>query len=87
MAGVRIYLDYAKGEQLSSSLFSVLDLDNNEYFAITADGLDFLGPNRGEHGNEIGYYRVSLPLKYQNFLLKYDDDGLKYVHIVVQRGE
>lgn len=88
MMGVYIYIDYPKNVELSSSMFSVVDLDNNEYHAITADGLDFLGMNRGEGGNQIGYYRVSLPTKYKNFLLKYNDkDTFKYVHFIVESGE
>lgn len=88
MMGVRIYLDYPQSAELSSALFSVIDPENNEYFAIGADGLDFLGRNRGEHGNEIGYYRVSLPLKYHNFLLKYEDlKTIKYIHFKIESGE
>ena len=75
MMGVRIYIDYDLGYELSSTSFVILDDKYQEYTNIKADGLDYLGKNRGEADTEYGYIRVSLPKDSEEFLLSYVENG------------
>ena len=75
MMGVRIYIDYDLGYELSSASFVILDDKYQEYTNIKADGLDYLGKNRGEADTEYGYIRVSLPKDSEEFLLSYVENG------------
>ena len=78
MMGVRIYIDYDLGYELSSSSFVILDDKYQEYTDIKADGLDFLGKNRGEADTDYGYIRVSLPKDSQEFLLTYVENDIRH---------
>ena len=61
--------------KLSSTSFVILDDKYQEYTNIKADGLDYLGKNRGEADTEYGYIRVSLPKDSEEFLLSYVENG------------
>ena len=78
MIGVRIYIDYDLGYELASSKFVVLDDKYQEYQEVKADGLDYLGKNRGEANTEYGYIRVSLPKDCEEFLLSYVENGVRH---------
>ena len=78
MMGVRIYIDYDLGWELSSTSFVILDDKLQEYTNIKADGLDYLGKNRGEADTEYGYIRVSLPKDSKEFLLSYVENDIRY---------
>lgn len=84
MMGVRIYIDYDLGYELSSTSFTILDDKYQEYTNIKADGLDYLGKNRGEADTEYGYIRVSLPTDSEEFLLSYvENDVTHYIRFTV----
>ena len=88
LMGVYIYIDYPSSNCLESDLFTVIDINGNSYNHLTDDGLDFLGKNRGEKGNTLGYYRVSLPSSYSNYLLMFEQNGKnEYVHFIVERED
>lgn len=78
MMGVRIYIDYDPGFELSSSSFVILDDKYQEYTEVKADGLDYLGKNRGEADTEYGYIRVSLPRDSKEFLLSYVENDIRH---------